>query len=84
MARTIADMLREEGRNIGLKKGLEKGQLKALRRTLLTQLRQKFGELPAETERAVRATRSVKDLEHWLIRILSARSLREMNIGPAP
>ena len=77
MGKTIADVLREEGE----KRGERKGELRALRRTLLRQLRERFGDLPAETEGTVKRTDNVQRLEDWLSRFASARRLEDVGIG---
>lgn len=76
VAKSMADVHRDEGR----KQGEKKGEFRALRRTLLRQLQERFGALPAETERAVRAADSVKQLEEWLTRFARAESLDEVGI----
>jgi hypothetical protein len=76
MAKTIAETLREEGK--------KKGEISALRRTLLKQLRKRFGDLPEEIEQAVKVMSSVKQLDQLLEDVVSAHSLEEMGIGQAP
>jgi hypothetical protein len=75
MRRTIADELKDEGRKIG--------EVQACRRTLLRLLRQRFGDVPPEIVATIEATESVRKLETWLGRILTAATLEEMKIGPA-
>jgi hypothetical protein len=70
--KTIADVLREEGE--------KRGELRRARRTLLRLLEQKFGPVPAETRAAIKATTSVKRLVGWTMRILTAQTLRQMQI----
>jgi hypothetical protein len=72
VARTIADMYREEGE--------KKGELRGLRRLLVDQLQEKFGDLPPETVAAIRATTSVKLLTQWGKRLVSATTLQEVGI----
>jgi hypothetical protein len=74
MGKTIADTLREEGE--------KKGELRALRRTLLEQLEEKFDDLPAATQTTIKHTDSVKQLQQWLRRLVSARTLAELEITP--
>ena len=82
MRRTIADALREEGMKKGLKEGIKKGEVQALRQTLLTQLQQRFGEVPPETRDRIAATEDIKQLDAWLHRFVTASTLKEMKIAP--
>jgi hypothetical protein len=81
MGKTIADALREEGEKRGRKKGEKVGELRAMRRTLLRQLRERFGDLPAETEATIKGTDNVQRLEDWLSRFASTRKLEDVGIG---
>jgi hypothetical protein len=69
VAKTIADEFREEG------------EIRGLQRTLLEQLQERFGEVPAATRASVKATSSAKKLRLWLKRVLSAPTLEDMQIG---
>ena len=68
MAKTYADEL------------VEKGEVGALRKTLLRLLRAKFGAVPEDVERRVQAIEDVARLGGLLERILTATSLAEMNL----
>src|SRR5262249_54063498 len=85
MAKTYADVLREEGEKRGLKKGEQKGEqkgeIRALRRTLLEQLEERFREVPVETQTVVKATTDPELLRLWLRRVVSAPTLEDMQIG---
>jgi predicted transposase YdaD len=72
MRRTIADALRDEGRQEGVVAGK--------RETLLSHLRQRFKELPQETERRIETTSDVQQLNLWLSRLLTAKTLEELAI----
>lgn len=78
MGKTIAELLRAEGRREGRAKDILEGQ--AL--TLLRMLRNQFGELPPVTVATVKSCREIARLEAWMDRLLSAASLDEMGITP--
>jgi predicted transposase YdaD len=85
MGRTIADALREEGLKKGIKRGREEGrkegEIQAGRRTLLRQLRKRFGDLPPETVEIIETMDDIEQLDGWLDQVVSARSLEQMKIG---
>ena len=74
MFRSGADVLKAEGR--------KEGEVRALQRTLLKQLRLRFGDLPPEVTKTVKATGDVKQLDAWLGRTVTAATLAEMQIRP--
>jgi hypothetical protein len=76
MTRSMADVLREEGKKLGEKKG----ELRALKRLLLKLLREKFTDLPAQVEKTVKTTDRVDLLEEWGRRVVHARTLADMEI----
>ncbi len=90
---TWADEIREEGREKGLEQGLEKGReegreqgreeglVAGKRETLLHLLATKFGTLPGETALRVQAMESPDELDRYLDRLLTAKSLDEMGFG---
>jgi predicted transposase YdaD len=86
MAKTMADVLREEGRREGRREGAReerrKSELRIRQQTLLRLLRGRFGELPPEVVQAVESTQDVEQLDFWLDRFVTARSLDEMEIIP--
>jgi len=61
--------------------GREEGQIEGMRRVLLQQLAQRFGTLPLEVGRRVRAITSERKLRSLAKRILVAGSLAEMGLG---
>lgn len=71
-AQTIAEMLREEGRQQGLREGLRGQQA-----MLFGMLAQRFGELPEEIVRRVK-TADAEVLTRWGLRFVSARSIDEV------
>ncbi len=75
MRRSIADMFRDEGRKVGA--------VRARRQILLRLLRKRFGELPQTVVNAVEATEDVKQLDAWLERFVTAKTLAQMGIGPS-
>ena len=69
MGKTIAQALQEEA------------GVKALRMALIRQLRKRFGEVPAATVQTIEAAEGTVQLDHWLDRFATAKSLREVGIG---
>jgi hypothetical protein len=78
--RTILDKWMDEGR----KKGRKEEAIHTRQQTLLRQLRARFPDVPQATVDVVIATRDVAQLDAWLDRVVSARNLDEVGIGPAP
>ena len=90
---TWADEIREEGREKGLKQGLKQGLergreegrqaglVAGKRETLLQLLATKFGTLPGETTLRVQSMGSLDELDRYLDRLLTAKSLDEMGLG---
>jgi hypothetical protein len=72
MGRTIAEALREEGR--------QEERVRSRQQTLLRQLRNKFGSLPKKMVQSVKATAEVKQLNTWLDRVVAAKTLEELEI----
>ncbi len=77
MGRTIADELIDKGRY----KGRKEEQVRSRRQILLNQLQRRFGTVPSETVAAVKANKSVPELDAWLDRFATAGSLEEVGIG---
>jgi predicted transposase YdaD len=77
---TWADEIREEGREKGLEQGREEGLVAGKRETLLHLLATKFGTLPGETALRVQAMESPDELDRYLDRLLTAKSLDEMGL----
>jgi Putative transposase, YhgA-like len=74
LTRTIAEALRDEGR--------QEGAISALQRALLRQLRSRFGKVPKATERLITTTRDIAQLEAWSDRFATATSLEDVGITP--
>ena len=72
MGRTIADELKDEGR--------KEEKVQSRRQVLLNQLQRRFGVLPRETVAAVKTNSSVRELDTWLDRIITAANLEEIGI----
>jgi len=68
MRRTIADMLKDEGR-------IEMGQ-----QTLIRLLERRFGDVPDELLSTIRATNDPEQLDEWLDRFATAETLDEVGI----
>lgn len=84
MARTSAEELigqgREIGKAIGKEIGQELGRVAAKRETLLGQMRQKFSVLPSTLEEQVLKMEDSSRLDDLLVRILTASSPMEMGL----
>ncbi len=74
MRETIADMFRQEGE--------QRGVLQAQQQTLVRLLRRRFGDLPADVEQTIQATRDVRRLEKWLDQFATAEALEDVGISP--
>ena len=59
----------------------EKGLLEGKRGTLLRLLSLKFGSVPAEVVKAIRALETADEIGALLDRVLTATTLDEMNLG---
>ncbi|WP_437506143.1 DUF4351 domain-containing protein [Sorangium sp. So ce1099] len=70
---TIADYLREQGRQAGEREGRLEGQ----RSTLLKQLRLRFGELPEQVVARVRAADAAQ-VEGWTERVITSPTLDDV------
>ena len=71
MGKTIAQALQEDS------------GVKALRMALIRLLRKRFGEVPAATVQTIDAAEDTAQLDHWLDRFATAKSLRDVGIGSA-
>jgi flagellar biosynthesis/type III secretory pathway protein FliH len=84
MRRTIADVLKEEGKREGWKEGRKEGQVLARRDILLDQLRERFGRVPPEVVNTIETTDNIKRLNAWLKRLVKVKSLEDVRISPTP
>jgi hypothetical protein len=78
MGKTIADMFREEGEKEGMQKGKKEGKKEAL----LSQLRLRFRNLPAETVALVESCDDESQLQAWIDAFAKARTLAQVGIRP--
>jgi hypothetical protein len=76
MTRTIAEALRDEGKE----EGRREGELRSQRQTLVRQLRLRYQKVPKAVERTVMATEDLGQLQTWLDRIITASTLDEIGI----
>ncbi len=72
MVRSMADVLREEGRR--------EEQVRSRQDLLLMLLHERFGKVPKVLERTVRATEDVDALTDWLRRAATVKTLQEVGI----
>jgi hypothetical protein len=73
MGKTMAQVLREEGRRAEA--------IRSRQEMLLIQLEQLNEELPAEVRAAVKGCKSVEQLDKWLRRMMGARRIEDVGIG---
>lgn len=82
--RTWADRMKDEGRQEGhlegREQGLREGEEIGARRLLLTQLEQRFGQLPAIARRRLAEIRSADRLTQLAKNLLAAGSLAELGL----
>jgi hypothetical protein len=70
VAKTIAEMFREEG------------DLRTLQWTLLELIKEKFEAVPVAARKLIKTTTDPKQLRLWLKRFARARTVDDMRIGP--
>ena len=73
MGKTIAQDLEE--------RGMERGELRARQTTLIRLLRKRFRDLSAEIVQTIEATEDIAQLDEWMDRFATAKSLRDVGIG---
>jgi hypothetical protein len=74
MGKTMAEVLKEEGR--------AEGATQALRRALTRQIRAKFKRVPEGVVRRIENTTDVAQLDAWLDGFARARQLTDVGIPP--
>ncbi|WP_341301330.1 DUF4351 domain-containing protein [Lysinibacillus sp. FSL H8-0500] len=74
---TLAEIWKNEGWEEGLQQGIQQGEIKALSRTVLILLTQKFGELPEELKQAINQA-NTKALNSITANIFTINSLTEV------
>jgi hypothetical protein len=74
MGRTIAQALEAKGR--------KEGERSALRKTLVRLLTTRFGTLPAGLVETINRTAQVRQLDDWLDRFATAKTLEDVGIDP--
>jgi hypothetical protein len=62
----------------------EEGAVRAARRILLRLLRRCFGEVPQDTAAVIEVTADLGRLEDWNVRVVTAKTLKEVGINAAP
>jgi hypothetical protein len=80
MTKTIAEMLKDEGRDEGRREGKQQGALAEGRAILLRQLRKRFKKVPHKVEARIKAATNLQELESWLDNIVDAATLAEGGI----
>lgn len=70
-----------EGRKQGLQEGIDEGKLNGRRETLLEQLEEQFGNVPAPWEARIRAA-NIDELRLWSKRLLASASIDEVFSSP--
>jgi len=77
MRKTGAEALMERG----AQQGAQQAGLQTRRQTLIRLLGRRFGDIPSEVVSVVEATDNVDQLDDWLDRLVTARTLDELGIG---
>ncbi len=77
MRKTYSDQMEE----IGEKRGEKRGEMRGKREALLSQLRVRFGRLPADVVRKIAAIDNARRLDALLRRVVTARSLDKMGLS---
>ncbi len=78
MTQTIADELREEGRQ----EGRQEEEVRSRQKTLVRQVRLRFGRVPRPVERLIRGTDDVARLDTWLDGMVTGKTLEELGLLP--
>ncbi|MBN2491920.1 MAG: DUF4351 domain-containing protein, partial [Planctomycetes bacterium] len=85
VGKTMADVLRDQGRaegwDRGRAEGWDKGRVQNARETLVRLLRRRFGEVPEETIALIESTADLEKLSGWLDRFATAQTLEDVGIG---
>jgi hypothetical protein len=76
MGQTIAEWYVEEGKN----KGIQEGQLRALRNTLRIQLQARFQTVPEALQQRIEATTDLEKLQSCLLQVLQIHDLQELQL----
>jgi Putative transposase, YhgA-like len=79
--REVEDMFRS-GADVLIEQGRQEGAVRALQRALVNLLRTKFDRLPRATEKVIRTTQDLGQLNAWLVRAGTASTLAEIEFGP--
>ena len=87
MGKTIAEQLREEGAREGKRQGKREGAQPAAiatrQKTLIRQLKQRFGDVPPSITDTIRATRDERQLDHWLDQVITAERFEDIDFQNA-
>jgi predicted transposase YdaD len=76
MGKTIAEALREEGK--------EEGRIETKQESLMRLLTGKFGSVPERIEAEIRSTQDLARLDRWFDDAIAARKLSDISFGPHP
>jgi hypothetical protein len=75
MGQTIAEHLKEQGRQ----EGLQQGEVRSKRRWLVRLLRKRFGKVPAGLVKRIEATENLDLLDAWFDQALAVKKLEELS-----
>ena len=76
VGKTMADVLRDQGRA----EGWDKGRVQNARETLVRLLRRRFGEVPEGTIAVIESTADLEKLSGWLDLVVTAETLEDVGI----
>ena len=73
---TLADILREEGREIGLEKGRKEAR-EMLLETTLQLIQEKFGKMPSDMKESIQALQS-DELQQLILKLIHFETIEEV------
>ena len=80
MRRSMADIMKAEGRKEGQKRGERKGEIRGRQDALLELLQERFGKVPDVIIEKVKGTRDIDQLKSWSQRAATAETLADVGI----
>jgi hypothetical protein len=84
VAKTIAEMLREEGRREGNEQARREEAVRVIRDWLLRLLRSRFGKIPARWVKRIEATEGLDQLGTWFDEACTASELSQVSLDRNP
>ena len=90
MKRSMADVLKDEGREEGIKEGIKKGikegsvekekeVLESLKSTLREMLQKKFSKIPLKIEQRIQNVKKTDLLQQWMIKLTETEDIEQLS-----